>query len=137
MRFPLKMILLATTLVGATSALGACTDGYDSGVGVGYDAAWGDPYWGWYGDFYYPGTGIYVYDHNHHRYRWNDSQRAYWEGRRSNWRGTQGVRNNWGDFGHRGGEGVGRGGGFGHEGGGGFGRAGGGGGREGGGGRRP
>ena len=39
MRFPLKMILLATTLVGATSALGACTDGYDSGVGVGYDAA--------------------------------------------------------------------------------------------------
>jgi hypothetical protein len=65
------------------AAIGGCTDrGYGySGVSVGYNAAWGDPYWGWYGDYYYPGTGVYVYDRNHRRHAWNDTQRGYWEGR--------------------------------------------------------
>jgi len=99
MRFPLKTAFLATALVGAT-AIGGCTDrGYGySGVSVGYNAGWGDPYWGWYDDYYYPGTGIYVYDRNRHRHAWNDSQRGYWEGRRGNWRGNTTWRNNWRDF---------------------------------------
>ncbi len=65
---------------------------------MGYNAAWGDPYWGWYGDYYYPGTGIYVYDRARHRHSWNDDQRNYWTGRQTGWRGDRRWRSNWHDF---------------------------------------
>jgi hypothetical protein len=48
------------------------------------------PY-GWNNGFYYPGRGIYVYDRHHRAYRWNQTQRRYWEGRRSNWNNHQVV----------------------------------------------
>ena len=38
---------------------------------------------GWNDGFYYPGTGIYVYDRSHHRHQWSDSQRHYWTERRN------------------------------------------------------
>ena len=34
------------------------------------------PYYGWYDDYYYPGTGIYVYDSYRRPRTWNDDQRA-------------------------------------------------------------
>ena len=94
-----RLVFLAA-LSAAAIPLGACTaygDGY--GGGFTYDAAWGDPYWGWYGDYYYPGVGVYVYDVNRRRTRWNDDQRRYWEGRHGNWHGPRGtVRRNWQGF---------------------------------------
>lgn len=110
--------LVAATLIAGGAALASCTDGYGySGVSVGvgspgyYNSAWGDPYWGWYGDYYYPGTGVYVYDRDRRRHRWNGDQQRYWEGRRGAWRGDRRtIRRNWHDFGqHGGGRGSGRG----------------------------
>lgn len=74
--------------------------GYDGYGYAGYGGGFGSPYWGWYGDFYYPGTGIYVYDRYRRPYRWNDYQRRYWSDRRDHWRGRDGdgVRDNWRDF---------------------------------------
>lgn len=99
-RIPLKLILagLASTVV-----LGGCaTDGYGYGgmsMGSGYygGGPYYDPYYGpagyygggyggWYNDYYYPGRGYYVYDRRGSRHRWSDSQRAYWERRRENWK---------------------------------------------------
>jgi hypothetical protein len=103
-----KLLLLIVPLAGA-AALGGCAEdkygaypyGYGYG-GVGYSAAWGDPYWGWYGDYYYPGTGIYIYDVQRHRRPWTDDQRHYWEGRRQGWHGPNGsVRTNWRGFRNR------------------------------------
>jgi hypothetical protein len=107
-------------IVAATLGVSACAEGYGySGVNVGYASAYGDPYYddgyygggyygagyggfgapyyGWYNDFYYPGTGIYVYDRYRRPFRWNDNQRRYWEGRRGGYRNEQ-IRDNWGDF---------------------------------------
>ena len=39
-----------------------------------------DPF-GWYDDYYYPGTGIYVYDSYRQPHAWNDRQRRYWTSR--------------------------------------------------------
>lgn len=104
-------------LVALLSAVGfgtaACTDGYGySGVGLGYgsgyyaDPYYGDPYYagvggvggsfGWYDNFYYPGTGVYVYDRYRRPHRWNDGQRRYWQSR-PGWNGS-GARANWNDF---------------------------------------
>jgi hypothetical protein len=52
--------------------------------GYGDDGAY-DPWYGWWGGYYYPGTGFYIYDQGGRRYRWNDNQRRYWEGRRQNY----------------------------------------------------
>jgi len=114
-----KRVALVGLLVGAGIATSACTDGYGySGVAVGYGTGgyygdgygYADPYYGgygyggypsyfgWYGDYYYPGTGIYVYDQYRRPYRWNDSQRRYWEGRRNTWRGDRNFRNDWNGF---------------------------------------
>lgn len=102
--------MIGAALLGSAAALGGCADdGYGYGgsrVAVGYNAGWGSPYWGWYDDYYYPGTGVYVYDRYRHRHAWNDGQRAYWEQRRGSWRGDQRWRNNWHEFhGPRGGGG--------------------------------
>jgi len=105
-------LMIAGFALAAGLGLSACTeDGYGGGVAVGYNSGgWdpyyggfsADPYWGWYGDYYYPGTGYYVYDRNHHRHRWDDRQRGYWEGRSGAWRGRE-TRPVWRDFGSRGG----------------------------------
>ena len=111
------------TLIAALAAgvgVSACTDGYGySGVSLGYGggyydggyyddyygygspyySSFGSPYWGWYGDYYYPGTGYYVYDRYRRPYRWNNTQRRYWESRRGAWRGDRNWRDNWGGFG--------------------------------------
>ena len=60
--------------------------GYGSYGGYGgYGGYYGgyDPF-GWYGDFYYPGTGIYVYDRTRNRHVWSDDQHRYWR-RRDRW----------------------------------------------------
>jgi hypothetical protein len=87
---PSKLSLVGLALVAGLGTT-ACTDGYGStGVSVGYNSGgWdpyyggfsADPYWGWYGDYYYPGSGVYVYDRSNHRTRWSDTQRGYWQGR--------------------------------------------------------
>lgn len=109
-------------LVGLALAAGlstaACNDGYgygglSAGYGAGYggyggygdgfyDAGYGGygyapSYFGWYGDYYYPGTGVYVYDRYRRPYRWNGAQQRYWQGRRGSYGNAQ-VRNNWADF---------------------------------------
>lgn len=116
----LKRIALLGVILGAGLGTAACTDGYGySGVAVGYGNGgyygdgygYADPYYGggygygagssyfgWYGDYYYPGTGIYVYDQYRRPYRWNDGQRRYWEGRRNGWRGDRNFRNDWNGF---------------------------------------
>ena len=60
------------------------------GYGYGYPYGGYDPF-GWYGDFYYPGTGIYVYDRDRRRHEWNDQQRRYWEQRRQQWHDHSGT----------------------------------------------
>lgn len=84
--------------IGLALGLGGCADDYGYGgmsAGYGSGGYYGDPYgdgygyggyggygypsnYGWYGDYYYPGTGIYVYDQYRRAYRWNDGQRRYW-----------------------------------------------------------
>ena len=60
-------------------------------------------YYGWYGDFYYPGTGIYVYDRYRRPHRWSDQQRRYWTDRQRTFssatrRNVRDLRDNWQDF---------------------------------------
>lgn len=92
-----KLALGAALLAG----LGGCADDYYGGYGGGYYGGgyYGSaaPYYGWYGDYYYPGTGVYVYDRYRVARRWSDADRAYWQGRRSGWRGGQ-FRDNWRGF---------------------------------------
>lgn len=104
MRTPLVLLLSA----GAMS-LGACAyDGayYGGSFGLDYaDAAYDPgacwnygwngwsvwngpylPYCGWNDGFFYPGAGIYVYDRDHHRHRWDHNQQAYWTQRVTQYR---------------------------------------------------
>lgn len=92
----LTKVALGAALLGS---LAGCADDYVGGYGGGYYGAV-TPYYGWYGDYYYPGTGIYVYDRYRVARRWSDGDRAYWYGRRNGWRGGR-FHNNWRDF-HRG-----------------------------------
>lgn len=103
--------IFAAGIAALTALSGCATDGYYGGVDVGmgsgyyggpgyypgggYDPYYGGPgygyggfggYGGWYNDFYYPGGGYYVYDRRGARHRWTNSQRAYWEQRRREWR---------------------------------------------------
>lgn len=99
-----KRLAAVAAAVGLTIGLGGCMGDYGYG-GVGYASsyyddygyggygpsyAYGSPYGGWYNNFYYPGTGVYVFDRGGRRTRWNDGQRRYWEGRRGNWQGQRG-----------------------------------------------
>jgi hypothetical protein len=88
----------AAAALGLGAVVGGCADTGGSRVAVSYNAAWGEPYWGWYGDYYYPGTGVYVYDRNRNRTLWTPQQRGYWEARRSGWRGDRHLGSNWNDF---------------------------------------
>lgn len=101
-------------VVGAIGslALSGCAGIYGGAGygGFGYNnygyEGFGSPYgsgnyrssYGWYNGYYYPGTGYYVYDSNRRSYRWNDSQRRYWEGRRDPRVDQRRVRANWRDF---------------------------------------
>jgi hypothetical protein len=118
MRIPYISIMAAGAL-----ALGGCAYG-DFGYGLGYggyygDYGYGSPYYGlgygspyygyglgyepfgWYDNFYYPGTGIYVYDSNRHRHRWSGDQERYWSSRRTQWQSHSGTSvrgENWSGF---------------------------------------
>lgn len=126
----LKRLALGGLALGMAAGLGACTNGYGYGGGVGYASdgyygggyggydgfggygyggvGFGGGYYGWNNGFYYPGTGVYVYDRNRRPYRWNGTQQRYWQGRYSNYlRNCQGaacrqdrgqIRSNWQDF---------------------------------------
>jgi hypothetical protein len=83
---------------GVSMGYGGYADGYGYGGpydGYGYGYGYAPGYFGWSGDYYYPGSGIYVYDRYRRPHRWNDSQRAYWQGRRGNAPGGE----NWHGFG--------------------------------------
>ena len=120
MRLRPRTALLA---LAAGLSLGACStyDGYGHGYGgvsIGYGSGYYDsyydpywdhyasnPYWGWYDGYYYPGTGIYIYDAYRRPYRWNDRYARYWTDRRHYWdrRGDwredrREFRDNWRDF---------------------------------------
>ena len=93
MRTPLVILLAASGL-----SLGGCaTGGYYGGLDTGAswydaDACWNygwngwagwaggvqPGYCGWNGGYFYPGVGVYVYDHNRNRHRWTGDQRHYW-----------------------------------------------------------
>jgi hypothetical protein len=79
--------------------------GYPYGYGYGGYGGYGYDPFGWYGDYYYPGSGIYVYDRYRTRHVWNDTQRRYWEQRRSQWHDhhsgtTTGTNENWSGWDH-------------------------------------
>lgn len=44
--------------------------------------SYGQSYGGWNSGYYYPGTGVYVYDRQRRRYPISDNQRRYWEQQR-------------------------------------------------------
>jgi hypothetical protein len=109
-----KFGVAALALVSGISLGGCAYDTYGPGgygygpysslsVGVGYGGGYGygDPYYGgyspfgWYDDFYYPGTGVYVYDSYRRPRMWNDHERAYWEQRRGSWHDRDGDRDSW------------------------------------------
>ena len=110
----------ALLAAAASASLSACAGGYyGSGVAVGFgydypfydpaacwnsgwnDYGWAGPYCGWYDGYFYPGSGIYVYDRAHHAHLWSDAERAYWNEKRNSWhdqataaaRQTLGVNN--------------------------------------------
>jgi hypothetical protein len=121
MRVP-KLGVAALALVSGISLGGCAYDSYGGyggygggysgvsfGVGYGGGYGYGDPYYGggygyygspfgWYDDFYYPGTGIYVYDSYRRPHAWNDRQRRYWSQRSGSWqhhdRSSSTVRTN-------------------------------------------
>lgn len=55
---------------------------------------YGSPYGGWYQGYYYPGTGVYVYDRQRRSYRLSNAQRRYWEQQRVLRRADPRVREN-------------------------------------------
>jgi hypothetical protein len=105
----MRTICIGLAAVSAL-ALGGCAYGdYGYGMGYGgyygdyayggpyYDYTYGAPYFGWYDDFYYPGTGVFVYDTYRRPHRWTDRQRSYWTGRRQAM-GSRTVTTNWSGF---------------------------------------
>ncbi len=126
------MILKRLGILGLLAAVGigtsACTSGYGYGGGsLGYASGgyyddgyydgfggggfggvgFASNYYGWNNGFYYPGTGVYVYDRNRRPFRWNGAQQRYWQGRGLNRQGSlaglnrqdrREVRQNWQGF---------------------------------------
>ena len=86
---------------GYYGGYGGYGGGYYGGYG-GYYSSW-SPF-GWYDDFYYPGSGIYVYDSYRRPRVWSSSQRSYWTSRRSQWEHHSGKTwsgSNWDGYTHR------------------------------------
>lgn len=122
MRIPYISLVAAGTLVLGGCAYDNYGMGYGYGGGYGYNGYYGDsgyagpyygdygsgygaPYFGWYGDYYYPGTGIYVYDSYRRPRTWSDQERSYWTNRRPAMSSSSGqtvtVRENWSGFNRR------------------------------------
>jgi len=121
MRIPYFSLIAAGSL-----ALGGCAYGNYGGLGFGvgygggygsygyaspyyggygyndaYYGSFGAPYYGWYDNYYYPGTGMYVYDSYRRPHVWSDRQRSYWTSRQqsvSSKTGTQSLSTNWSAF---------------------------------------
>lgn len=105
--------LRAAALAAAVVALAGCTsyDRYGGGpryAGGYYSDGYGQsggryqqPSYGWYGDYYYPGTGVHVYDRDRRAHRWNNSQQRYWEARREIRQDRRAARADWRDFDRR------------------------------------
>lgn len=92
----------AATALALTGLTAACRDDYyyERPARYGYyNGGYRQPYWGWYGDYYYPGTGVYVYDRYRAPRRWNDGEQRYWLDRQRGWRGGQ-FRDEWRGFRH-------------------------------------
>jgi hypothetical protein len=124
MRIPYISVLaagaLALALCGCADYYGPGYGGYYGGygygapyVGVGYSSGtypyyggngygYGSPF-GWYDDFYYPGTGLYVYDTYRRPHVMTTSQHTYWSRRSPALRtsSTTRVRANWSGFDRR------------------------------------
>lgn len=78
------------------------SSGYYNPYYGGYGYGYGTPYYGWYGDFYYPGTGVYVYDTYRRPHVMTTTQRDYWTRRSPASAGsTKRVRENWSGFNRR------------------------------------
>jgi hypothetical protein len=114
----------ALVAIGAVGLSGCATfDPYGTSVGVGVGSRYYDPYYGggyayggqhpyggygsygsygsygaqsggWYNNYYYPGTGVYVYDRQRRRYRISDAQRRYYEQQRVYRQVSPAVREN-------------------------------------------
>ena len=69
--------------------------GYGSYGGYG---GYSSPYGGWYNNYYYPGTGVYVYDRQRRRYPISDAQRRYWEQQRIARSRNPEIRENYRDY---------------------------------------
>lgn len=83
----LKPLVMAA--VAALTLSGCMTDG---GYGFRGGRGYVDPFYGpgvapfgggWYNDFYYPGTGVFVYDRRGTRRGWSTAERRYWQGQRA------------------------------------------------------
>jgi hypothetical protein len=79
--------LSACAGVQAVGAAPAYADGYYAGTPyLGQSACWANgwtgtldyPYCGWYNGFFYPGSGIYVYDYGRQPHVWTPSQQSHW-----------------------------------------------------------
>ena len=78
------------------------SSGYYSPYYGGYGYGYGSPF-GWYNDYYYPGSGLYVYDTYRRPHVMTTTQRAYWSRRSPALRtsGTTRARENWSGFDRR------------------------------------
>lgn len=81
---------------GGLASAGSDSPYFDSAAcwNSGWNGAYALPYCGWNNGFFYPGSGIYVYDRDHHPHVWSDSQQEHWSQRRESWHGqsTTGAR---------------------------------------------
>jgi hypothetical protein len=82
---------------GAYAGGGYYGDGYADGYygdGYGYygDGYYGGyPPFGWYNGFYYPGSGLFIYDRSGHRHDWHGGGAGGWHGGQGGgWHGGQG-----------------------------------------------
>ncbi len=104
-----RAALIAAALLGsaalsgcyAHNPYGATSVSVSSGGYYGRPRA--NPYWGWRDNSYYPGVGVYVYDHDRRPHRWNNDQRRHWEDRGRDWDHNRGGdrrsrRGEWNDF---------------------------------------
>ena len=105
-----RSALYARSSVSIGVGYGGGYGGYGyGGYGYGYPyGGYGYPYggygaygsydpFGWYGDYYYPGSGIYVYDSSRTRHVWNNDQQRYWSQRRQQWQNHGGATTSTGD----------------------------------------